>query len=155
MLQIWQLKMQTYIEQIGITNRIKRLCIDDSSFCINSVGDIDICGSHKAFYNLVCRHKPINSERYLIEPATVKRYLDINSTNGELRAYIKNVSSQFEDPFRAFKKFFNDFPKWGSDEDFLKIAIETLSKDEKYADKMKHWKQVIEKNGADLYKQEV
>lgn len=93
MLQIWQLKMQAYIEQIGITNRIKRLCIDDSSFCINSVDDIDICGSHKAFYSLVCRHKPINSERYLIEPAAVKCYLDINSTNGELHAYIKNISS--------------------------------------------------------------
>ena len=28
--QIWQLAMQAYIEQLGITNHIRRLCIDDT-----------------------------------------------------------------------------------------------------------------------------
>lgn len=32
----------------------------------------------------------------------------------------------------------------------MKIAIETISKDEKYADKMKHWKQVIEKKWGEF-----
>ena len=149
-LQIWQLATQAYIEQLGITDHIQRLCIDDSSFCINSVGNIDIGGSHKAFYSLVCRQKPINLEKYLIEPAAVQCYLDINSTNGELRDYIKNVSSQFENPYRACGRFFADFPKWGGEEEFLKIAMETLSQDEKCVDKMKHWKRVIKKERGEF-----
>lgn len=144
--QIWQLAMQAYIEQLGITNHIKRLCIDDSSFCINSVNNIDIDGSYNAFSDLVCRHKYINSERYLIESDTIECYLDLNSPNGELRDYVRNVSSQFENPFRAYVKFLNDFPKWGlSDDSFFKIAIETPSKDEKYADTIRNWKRIIKR----------
>lgn len=89
--QIWQLSMQAYIEQLGITDHIKRLCIDDVSFCINSVDNIDIDGSHNAFYSLVCRHNPINSEIYLIESDAIECYLDINSLTGKLRDYIRNV----------------------------------------------------------------
>ena len=59
--------------------------------------------------------------------------MDINSPNGELRDYVLNVSSQFKNPFHAYVKFLNDFPKWGlSDDSFLKLAIETLSQDKKY-----------------------
>lgn len=144
--QIWQLAMQAYIEQLGITDHIKRLCIDDSSFCINSVDNIDIDGSHNAFYSLMCRYNPINSERYLIEPDAIGCYLDINSPTGKLRDYIRNVSSQFESPFRAYVKFLNDFPKWGlSDNSFFKLVIETLSKDERYIDKIRNWKRIIKR----------
>ena len=147
MLQIWQLKMQAYIEQIGITNRIKRLCIDDASFCINSVDNINIDGSYNAFSDLFCRHKYINSERYLIEPDAIKCYLDINSPTGKLRDYIRNVSSKFENPFHAYVKFLDDFPKWVlSDNSFLKLAIETLSKDKKYADIIGNWKRIIKRS---------
>lgn len=133
--QIWQLAMQAYIEQLGITNHIKRLCIDDDSFCINSVDNIDIDGSHNAFYNLVHRHNPINSERYLIELDAIDCYLDINSSTGKLQDYIRNVSSKFENPFYAYVKFLDDFPKRGlSDNSFFKLAIETLSQDKKYTD---------------------
>lgn len=145
--QIWQLAMQAYIEQLGITNHIKRLCIDDDSFCINSVDNIDIDGSHNAFYSLVCRHKPINSERYLIEPTAIKCYLDINSPNGEFHNYIRNVSSKFENPFHAYVKFLNDFPKWGlCDNSFFKLPIETLSQDERYVDTIKNWKRIIKRS---------
>lgn len=144
MSQIWQLTMQAYMEQLEITEHIKRLCIDYSSFRINSVDNIDIDGSHNAYCNLLCRHKYINSERYLIETEAVECYLDINSTNGELRNYIRNVSSQFENPFKACGKFFHDFPKWGLGEsEFFKIAVETFSQDEKYVDIMKKWKRIL------------
>lgn len=144
--QIWQLAMQAYIEQLGMTDHIKRLCIDDSSFCINSVDNIDIDGSHNAFYSLMCRYNPINSERYLIEPDAIGCYLDINSPTGKLRDYIRNVSSQFENPFRAYVKFLNGFPKWGlSDNSFFKLAIETFSKDKKYADTIRNWKRIIKR----------
>ena len=94
----------------------------------------------------MCRHTPINSERYLIEPSAIKCYLDINSPNGELRDYTRNVSSKFENPFHAYAKFLDDFPKWGlSDDSFFKIAIETLSKDEKYTDTIRNWKQIIKR----------
>ena len=144
--QIWQLAMQAYIEQLGITDHIKRLCIDDSSFCINSVDNIDIDGSYNAFSDLGCRHNSINSEKYLIEPDAIGCYLDINSPTGKLRDYIRNVSSQFENPFRAYVKFLNDFPKWGlSDSSFFKLVIETLSKDERYIDKIRNWKRIIKR----------
>lgn len=144
--QIWQLAMQAYIEQLGMTDHIKRLCIDDSSFCINSVDNIDIDGSHNAFYSLMCRYNPINSERYLIEPDAIGCYLDINSPTGKLRDYIRNVSSQFENPLRAYVKFLNDFPKWGlSDNSFFKLVIGTLSKDERYIDKIRNWKRIIKR----------
>lgn len=144
--QIWQLAMQAYIEQLGITDHIKRLCIDDIYFCINSVDNIDTDGSHNAFYSVICKHNSINLERYLIEPDAIKCYLDINSPNGELRDYIRNVSSQFENPFRAFVKFSKNFPKWGlSDYSFFKIAFETPSQDKKYADTIKNWKRIIKR----------
>lgn len=144
--QIWQLAMQAYIEQLGITNHIKRLCIDDDSFCINSVDNIDIDGSNNAYCSLVCRHNPINLERYLIDADAIKCYLDINSSTGKLRDYIRNVSSKFENPFHAYVKFLNDFPKWGlSDDSFFKIAIETLSQDERYVDIIKNWKRIIKR----------
>lgn len=127
--QIWHLAMQAYIEQLGITDHIKRLCIDDSSFCINSVGNIDIDGSYNAFSDLGCRHNSINSEKYLIEPDAIGCYLDINSPTGKLRDYIRNVSSQFENPFRAYVKFLNDFPKWGlSDDSFLRLQLKPFQK---------------------------
>lgn len=142
--QIWQLVMQAYIEQLGITDHIKRLCIDDTSFCINSVDNIYIDGSHNAYCSLVCRHNPINLERYLIEPDAIKCYLDINSLTGHLRDYIRNVSSKFENPFHAYVKFLNDFPKWGlSDNSFFKLAIEAFSQDKKYTDIIRNWKRII------------
>ena len=57
------------------------------------------------FTALCADMNPINSERYLIEPDAIGCYLDINSPTGKLRDYIRNVSSQFENPFRAYVKF--------------------------------------------------
>ena len=36
------------------------------------------------------------------------------------------------------------------EEEFLKIAMETLSQDEKCVDKMKHWKRVIKKERGEF-----
>lgn len=148
--QIWQLAMQAVIEQNGLSNRVTRLRIDDSFLMSDCDDDILIDGSYEAYCEIICRHRNMSAEKFLIDPAAVECYLDINSPDGKLRDYIRNVSTQFENPCRAVWPFFCDFPEWGvSDSAFLRFAMETLSEDEKYAEKFKQWKKIIKKRERD------
>ena len=136
--QIWQLTMQAYIEQLGIADRIKRLCFYDdckSDFYVSHFDEIDIKGAHEAYCQLVCRHEPRDLTKYLIDSEAIDCYLDINSPTGPLCEYICKISSTFENPYHACGIFFRDYPKWGlGDREFIKIAMQTLSQNQKYAE---------------------
>ena len=144
--QIWQLAMQAVIEQNGLTNRVTRLRIDDSVLMSDCDDDILIDGSYEAYCEIICRHRSMSVEKFMIDPAAVECYLDINSPDGKLRDYIRNVSTQFENPYLAVGQFFREYYDWGvGDGAFLRFAMETLSEDEKYAEKFKQWKKIIKK----------
>lgn len=147
--QIWQLTMQAYIEQLGIANKVKRLCFYDdckSDFYVSHFDEIDIKGAHEAYCQLVCRHEPRDLMNYLIDAEAVECYLDINSPTGPLREYICKTSSTFESPYHACGIFFRDYPKWGlGDGEFIMIAMQTLSQNPKYAETVKKWKRILKR----------
>lgn len=147
--QIWQLTMQAYIQQLGIANKVKRLCFYDdckSDFYVSHFDEIDIKGAHEAYCQLVCRHEPRDLMNYLIDAEAVECYLDINSPTGPLREYICKTSSTFESPYHACGIFFRDYPKWGlGDGEFIMIAMQTLSQNPKYAETVKKWKRILKR----------
>ena len=147
--QIWQLTMQAYIEQLGITDKIKMLCFYDdckSDFYVSHFDEIDVKGAHEAYCQLICRHEPRDLTNFLIDAEAVDCYLDLTSPAGPLREYICKTSSTFESPYHACGIFFRDYPKWGlGDGEFIMIAMQTLSQNLKYAETAKKWKRILKR----------
>lgn len=147
--QIWQLTMQAYIEQLGIADKVKRLCFYDdcfSDFYVSHFNEIAVRGAHEAYCQLVCRHEPRDLREYLIDPEAVECYLDINSLAGPLREYIRKTSSTFDSPYHACGIFLQDYENWGlGDGEFLMIAMQTLSQDPKYAETVKKWTHILKR----------
>lgn len=147
--QIWQLTMQAYIEQLGIADKVKRLCFYDdykSEFYISHFDEIDVKGAHEAYCQLICQHEPKDLTNFLIDAEAADYYLDINSSSGPLREYIRKTSSTFESPYHACGIFFRDYPKWGlGDGEFITIALQTLSQNPKYAETVRKWKRILKR----------
>ena len=147
--QIWQLTMQAYIEQLGITDKVKMLCFYDdckSDFYVSHFDEIDVKGAHEAHCQLICRHEPRDLTNFLIDAEAVDCYLDLTSPAGPLREYICKTSSTFESPYHACGIFFRDYPKWGlGDGEFIMIAMQTHSQNLKYAETAKKWKRILKR----------
>ena len=145
--QIWQLTMQAYIEQNGIASRVKRICFYDNckaDFYVSHIDEISVEGAHAAYCQLVCRHKTTDLSKFLISEEAVNCYLDINSPTGQLREYICNTSSRFENYYSAYGNFLSNYEKWGLDHsEFLWIATQTLSQFPKYAKVIKVWNKML------------
>jgi len=145
--QMWQLTMQAYIEQSMIADHITRIVFCEkhinkshSEWICTKYDTIPVARSHEAYCQLICQHKKMKLSHFFISSAAVKSYLDVNASNGKLAAYIRNVSSTFDNPFFAAGRFLRDFPRLGlGDMDFLRIAYYTLEKDEEYQAVAKQW----------------
>lgn len=147
---IFQLTMQAYIEQLGITDHIIRVVFCErcanfrAEFICIKCDTILVAGSHQAYCLLVCEHKAVKLLKYLISNTAVKSYLDIHSPAGKLANYIRNTSSCFDNPFCAAGIFLRDFPRLGlGDFEFLRIAYSMLNNDARYYDVAKKWKQKL------------
>ena len=147
---VFQLTMQAYCEQLGITDHIIRVVFCEKSdsvrteFICCKYDTIPIAGSHQAYCKLVCEHRYVQLSKYLISSTAVKSYLDVHSPTGKLAEYIRNTSSSFDNPFSAVGMFLRDFWRLGlGDLEFLKIAYSTLVDDPKYYKVAKKWEQKL------------
>lgn len=141
--QIWQLTMQAYVEQIGISDHVTRLvfCHD---FSVGENNRIFILGSYDAYCQLMCQHKKIDVSRFMITHAAVDCYLAIHTTENIFKEYILKKSATFDTPYSAFIAFSKDFPQWGlEDRDFMRIAYNTMCASGRYKDVAKRWMRML------------
>ncbi len=141
--RIWQMTMMAYIEQLGCSNCVKRILFYDGerTFGVSRMDDISVEGAHEAYCRIVCEKKMIDLSQYLISEEAVACYFDINSSDGKLRQYIRDVSSGYDKHASATGQFLYDFADWGlGDGEFIRIAYQTLSEDPRFEAVAKKWK---------------
>jgi len=143
---IWQLTMLAYIEQLGIEGHVTQILFFEtrSDFHVKDINQIDIRGAHADFCQLVCRHKPVNLQKYRIPYEAVSCYLELNGKNRILREYILQESTKYDNPYTACGQFLYDFPTWGlSDDVFLNLAYSILLESPEHKELSVKWKKFV------------
>ena len=146
--QIWQLTMLAYIEQLGLVDRVIRICFKErqDGFYCTSVKKIKVAGSHHAYCELVCNKQSCDVSGFGISKRAVACYLDVNSDDGILAQFLLKRARWHDHPGFLWGLFARKHSKWGlGDGEFIRVAFRLLSPKKECKALCKTWKKTIKR----------